>query len=120
MRGARWFKPDNNVSGKRCPICGREGVEVQRRYYRCPKCNVTYGRDWTAAFNAAKLLLRACKAERQLEALSQWLQSHKTALTPAGPGPSSPGSPSRGGPRAPRAARGGDVPAATRAEGRPA
>ncbi|UNQ73963.1 transposase [Infirmifilum sp. NZ] len=118
--GARWFKPDNNISGKRCPICGKEGVEVQRRYYKCPKCNLVYGRDWTAAFNAAKLFLRVCRAERHLEALSQWLQSHKTALTPAGPGPSSPGSPSRGGPGVPRAARGGDVPAATRAEGRPA
>ncbi|UNQ73820.1 transposase [Infirmifilum sp. NZ] len=36
--GARWFQPDNNISGKQCPICGKEGVEVQRRYYRCPKC----------------------------------------------------------------------------------
>ncbi|WP_460025091.1 zinc ribbon domain-containing protein [Infirmifilum sp. SLHALR2] len=116
--GAKWFEPENNVSGRRCPICGREGVEVQRRYYRCPKCNVAYGRDWTATFNASKLYLKACRAEKHLEALQSWLQSHKTALTPAGPGPSSPGSPSRGGPGVPRAARGGDVPAATRAEGR--
>ncbi|PLJ78355.1 MAG: hypothetical protein B7L53_02650 [Thermofilum sp. NZ13] len=118
--GARWFEPENNVSGRQCPRCGTWGVEVRRRYYRCSKCGLVYGRDWTAAFNAAKLFLRACRAEKHIEALHSWLQSHKTALTPAGPGPSSPGSPSRGGPGVPRAVRGGDVPASPRAEGRPA
>ncbi|UNQ73452.1 transposase [Infirmifilum sp. NZ] len=78
--GARWFKLDNNISGKRCPLCGREGVEVQRRYYKCKRCGLVYGRDWTAAFNATKLFLKVCKATKQLEALSQWLQSHPRAL----------------------------------------
>jgi len=99
--GARWFQPENNVSGRRCPLCGKEGVEVQRRYYKCPKCGLVYGRDWAATFNATKLYLRACKAEKQLEALSQWLQSHPRALIHGslsfpkrrsrgrGPGPSS-------------------------------
>jgi len=116
--GARWFALENNVSGRHCPVCGAWGVEVQRRYYKCPKCNVTYGRDWAACANTTRRFLKACDAKKQLEALQSWLQSHKTALTPAGPGLSSPGSPSRGGPGVPRAARGGDVPAATRAEGR--
>jgi len=78
--GAKWFQPENNVSGKRCPLCGKEGVEVQRRYYRCAGCGLVYGRDWAAAFNAAKLFLKACNAKKQLEALSQWLQSHPRAL----------------------------------------
>jgi len=78
--GARYFEPDNNVSGKRCPLCGKEGEEVQRRYYKCAGCGLVYGRDWVAAFNAAKLYLKACKAEKHIEALSTWLQSHPRAL----------------------------------------
>ncbi|WP_460025317.1 zinc ribbon domain-containing protein [Infirmifilum sp. SLHALR2] len=78
--GAKWFEPENNVSGKRCPLCGKEGVEVQRRYYKCTRCGLVWGRDWAAAFNAAKLFLKACRAERQFEALNQWLQSHPRAL----------------------------------------
>jgi len=78
--GARWFEPDNNVSGKRCPLCGKEGVEVQRRYYKCTRCGLVWGRDWAAAFNTAKLFLKACKAEKQLDALSRWLSQHPRAL----------------------------------------
>jgi len=121
--GARWFEPENNVSGRQCPRCGTWGVEVRRRYYRCPKCGLEWTRDWAACYNAAKLFLKACRAEKHLEALQSWLSQHPRAPThgtrerPAGPGPSS-----RHGPtaarRVPRAARGGYVPAATRAEGR--
>jgi len=78
--GAKWFQPENNVSGKQCPLCGREGVEIQRRYYKCTRCGLIYGRDWAAAFNTAKLFLKACKAERQLEVLSRWLSQHPRAL----------------------------------------
>jgi len=62
------------------PLCGKEGVEIQRRYYKCTRCGLVYGRDWTACYNAAKLLLKACKAERQLEALNKWLSQHPKAL----------------------------------------
>ncbi|WP_460025513.1 zinc ribbon domain-containing protein [Infirmifilum sp. SLHALR2] len=79
--GARWFQPENNVSGKRCPLCGSWGVEVMRRCYRCPKCGLTWGRDWAAAFNAAKLFLKACRAEKHLEALDKWLSQHPRAPT---------------------------------------
>ncbi|PLJ78503.1 zinc ribbon domain-containing protein [Infirmifilum sp. SLHALR2] len=79
--GARWFQPENNISGKRCPLCGSWGVEVMRRCYRCPKCGLTWGRDWAAAFNSVKLFLKACNAERQLEALSKWLSQHPKAPT---------------------------------------
>ncbi|PLJ77204.1 zinc ribbon domain-containing protein [Infirmifilum sp. SLHALR2] len=78
--GVRWLKPDNNVSGRRCPLCGKEGVEVQRRYYKCTGCGLVWGRDWAAAFNAAKLFLKACTAEKHLQALQSWLQSHPRAL----------------------------------------
>jgi len=78
--GAKWFEPENNVSGRRCPLCGKEGVEVQKRYYRCTDCGLVWGRDWAAAFNATKIFLRACRAEEQLEALQSWLQSHPRAL----------------------------------------
>jgi len=78
--GARWFDPENNVSGKRCPVCGSHGVELGKRYYRCPRCNVTYGRDWAACANAAKLFLKACDAEKQLEALSSWLRTSKALV----------------------------------------
>ncbi|PLJ78301.1 MAG: hypothetical protein B7L53_02360 [Thermofilum sp. NZ13] len=108
--GAKWFQPENNVSGKQCPLCGAWGVEVRRRYYRCPKCGLEWTRDWAACYNAAKLFLKACRAERHLETLQSWLQNHPRAPThgtrerPAGPGPSS-----RHGPtaarRVPRAAR---------------
>jgi len=79
--GAKWFKPENNVSGKQCPLCGSWGVEVMKRCYRCPKCGLTWGRDWAAAFNSVKLFLKACDAERQLEALSKWLSQHPKAPT---------------------------------------
>ncbi|UNQ72801.1 transposase [Infirmifilum sp. NZ] len=126
--GARWFKPENNVSGKRCPLCGKEGVEIQRRYYKCTRCCLIYGRDWAAAFNAAKLYLKACRAEKRIEALQSWLQSRPRALAKRyyatapengqqAPAPVPP-APPRGTPGVPRAARRGDVPAATRAEGR--
>ncbi|PLJ77033.1 transposase family protein [Infirmifilum sp. SLHALR2] len=78
--GAKWFEPDNNVSGKWCPLCGKEGVEVQKRYYRCTGCGLVYGRDWATTFNAAKLFLKACDTKKQLEALQSWLQSHPRAL----------------------------------------
>jgi len=77
---ARWFQLENNVSGRRCPLCGKEGVEIQRRYYKCPKCGLVYGRDWAAVFNTAKLFLKACKAEKHVEALQSWLQSHPRVL----------------------------------------
>jgi len=78
--GAKWFDPENNVSGKQCPLCGAWGVELGKRYYRCPECNVTYGRDWAACANAAMLFLEACDAKKQLEALSLWLYQHPRAL----------------------------------------
>jgi DNA-directed RNA polymerase subunit RPC12/RpoP len=30
------------VSGKRCPICGAEGVAIGHRRYRCPYCNIKW------------------------------------------------------------------------------
>jgi len=83
--GARWFEPDNNISGKRCPLCGAWGVELGKRYYRCPNCNVTYGRDWAACANAAKLFLRVCNAEKHLGALDKWLSQHPRALIHGAP-----------------------------------
>ncbi|UNQ73067.1 transposase [Infirmifilum sp. NZ] len=79
--GARWFELRNNVSGKQCPMCGAWGVEVRKRYYRCPKCNLEWTRDWAAAFNAAKLFLKVCDAKKQLEALQSWLSQHPRAPT---------------------------------------
>jgi len=119
--GAKWFEPENNISGKRCPVCEKEGVELRKRYYRCPKCGLEWTRDWAACYNAAKLFLKACRAERHLEALQSWLSQHPRAPThgtrerPAGPSSRHGHTAAR---RVPRAARGGDVPAATRAEGR--
>jgi len=83
--GAKLFKPENNVSGKQCPFCGARGVELGKRYYKCPKCGLVYGRDWAAAFNAIKLFLKACDAERQLEALQSWLSRHPRALVHGAP-----------------------------------
>jgi len=84
--GARWFDPENNVSGKRCPVCGAWGVELGKRYYRCTKCDVTYGGDWAACANAAKLFLKACDAKKQLEALRSWLRTSR-ALVHGAPKP---------------------------------
>jgi len=78
--GARWFQPESNVSGKRCPLCGAWGVEVRKRYYRCPKCGLEWTRDWAACANAAKLFLKACDAEKQLEALSRWLRTSRALV----------------------------------------
>jgi len=78
--GARWLQPNGNVSSKQCPVCGAWGVELGKRYYRCPKCSVTYGRDWAACANAAKLFLKACKAEKQLEALRSWLRTSRALV----------------------------------------
>ncbi|PLJ77713.1 zinc ribbon domain-containing protein [Infirmifilum sp. SLHALR2] len=83
--GARWFQPENNVSGKRCPLCGAWGVELGKRYYRCPKCGLVYGRDWAACANAAKLFLKACDAEKHLGALDKWLSQHPRALVHGAP-----------------------------------
>jgi len=78
--GAKWFQPESNISGKQCPVCGARGVELEKRYYRCTRCDVTYGRDWAACANAAKLFLKACKAEKNLEALSRWLRASKALV----------------------------------------
>jgi len=78
--GARWFQPENNISGKQCPLCGKEGVELGKRYYRCTSCGLVYGRDWAACANAAKLFLKACDAEKQLEALSSWLRTSRALV----------------------------------------
>jgi len=78
--GARYFEPESNVSGKQCPLCGSWGVELGKRYYRCPKCNVTYGRDWAACANAVRRFLEACKAERHLEVLNQWLRTSRALV----------------------------------------
>jgi len=85
--GGKWFEPENNVSGKQCPRCGAWGMELGKRYYKCTGCGLVYGRDWATAFNAAKLFLKACKAERRLEALQNWLQSHPRALIHGAPKP---------------------------------
>jgi len=93
--GARWFELEHNVSGKMCPLCGAWGVEVRKRYYCCPKCGLEWTRDWAAAFNAAKLFLKVCRAEKHLQALDKWLSQHPRAPThgtrerPPGLGPSS-------------------------------
>jgi len=78
--GAKWFEPEINVSGKRCPVCGSWGVELGKRYYRCTKCNLVYGRDWAACANSARLFLEACDAKKQLEALNQWLRSSRALV----------------------------------------
>jgi len=114
--GAKWFQPESSISGKRCPLCGKEGVEVQRRYYKCTRCDLVWGRDWAAAFNAAKLLLgKILKAEKHLQELQSWLRSHQRALAKRyyatapekgqrAPAPVPP-APPRGTPGVPRAAR---------------
>ncbi|WP_460024923.1 zinc ribbon domain-containing protein [Infirmifilum sp. SLHALR2] len=79
--GAKWFQPENNVSGKQCPLCGSRGVELRKRYYRCPKCGLEWTRDWAASYNAAKFFLKACRAEKHLQALSAWLSQHPRAST---------------------------------------
>ncbi|WP_460025375.1 zinc ribbon domain-containing protein [Infirmifilum sp. SLHALR2] len=78
--GAKYFEPDNNVSGRQCPVCGARGVELGKRYYRCSKCGLVYGRDWAACANAAKLFLEACDAEKQLEALRSWLRTSRALV----------------------------------------
>ncbi|MEM4444607.1 MAG: zinc ribbon domain-containing protein [Thermofilum sp.] len=64
------------ASGRVCPLCGSWCEEVGHRYYRCPKCNVIFDRDYGGAFNAALEALPPLLAD----ALKGWLCSHPKAL----------------------------------------
>jgi len=77
--GAEWLEL-NGVSGRACPLCGSWGDEVQPRYYRCVKCNLVWGRDWGACFNATRAYLERYRAQGHAEALHEWLRSHPRAL----------------------------------------
>jgi len=72
------------VSGKRCPLCGREGVETGRRRYRCARCGLEWDRDKCAVFQLAQKAL-ACHLREEcsdysIVDLAGWLREHPRAL----------------------------------------
>jgi len=89
----------SGVSGRRCPLCGRWGIEVMQRYYRCAKCQIVWNRDWNACFRAAMAYLNGYKAQGHAEALLSWLKEHSKSLASGyygsgcRPGPSGRGRP---------------------------
>jgi len=70
----------NGVSGRKCPLCGGWGEEVQPRYHRCERCGLVWGRDWAACFRAATAYLAMRRAREHAEALLSWLRSHPRSL----------------------------------------
>jgi hypothetical protein len=74
----------HRVSGKRCPACGAEGVEIGRRRYRCPHCRVEWDRDKCATHWLAKRFLEEwfreeCSDEAYIN-LTGWLKRHPKGL----------------------------------------
>ncbi|MEM4885627.1 MAG: zinc ribbon domain-containing protein, partial [Thermofilum sp.] len=64
------------ASGRVCPLCSRWCEEVEHRYYQCPKCGITFDRDYGGAFNTALEALPPPLAEE----LRKWLKAHPKAL----------------------------------------
>ena len=78
------------ASGKRCPLCGREGVEISPRAYRCEHCGLEWDRDRAAVVNLVRrFLTRSLKEEcqgddlwRLLDSLEGWVRRHRKFLAP--------------------------------------
>jgi hypothetical protein len=74
----------HRVSGKRCPACGAEGVEVAHRRYRCPHCNIEWDRDKCATFWLAKRFLdehfKEESSDKMFIDLDGWLKEHPKGL----------------------------------------
>jgi hypothetical protein len=82
------------ASGKHCPRCGCEGMEVghtkRSRIYECPRCHLRWDRDKGALYNLAYAyfarMIReesdddTAMATRVLEAMRGWLEKHQNAL----------------------------------------
>ncbi|MEM4853104.1 MAG: zinc ribbon domain-containing protein, partial [Thermofilum sp.] len=66
------------ASGRACPLCSRWCEEVEHRYYKCPKCELVFDRDYGGAFNAALEALPPLLADE----LRKWLKAHPKALAP--------------------------------------
>jgi len=79
------------ASGKYCPLCAGEGVEIEPRTYRCPRCSLTWNRDRAALVHLTlKYLRRQFKEEcqdadflRLADALHAWLKRHPKFLVNA-------------------------------------
>jgi hypothetical protein len=83
------------ASGKQCPRCGCRGEEIahtkRSRVYECPHCGLRWDRDKGALYNLAySYFARMAKEECDdytamaagvLEAMSEWLAKHQSALT---------------------------------------
>jgi len=70
------------VSGKRCPLCGQEGVEIGARRYRCARCKLEWDRDKCATFHLAQRFLEENFREddNAYVDLRGWLREHPRAL----------------------------------------
>ena len=72
------------VSGKQCPNCGRWGIEVAHRRYKCPYCNIEWDRDKCATLWLAKRFLdEHFKEESSDETfinVTGWLEKHPRGL----------------------------------------
>ncbi|MEM2275138.1 MAG: hypothetical protein QXD46_07215 [Thermofilum sp.] len=66
------------ASGRACPLCSSWAFEVGHRYYQCPKCGITFDRDYGASFTAALRVLPPTLADE----LRKWLKAHPKALAP--------------------------------------
>ncbi|MEM4886094.1 MAG: zinc ribbon domain-containing protein, partial [Thermofilum sp.] len=66
------------ASGRACPLCSRWCEEVEHRYYQCPRCGITFDRDYGSAFNTALRVLPPTLADE----LRKWLKAHPKALAP--------------------------------------
>ncbi|MEM1517107.1 MAG: hypothetical protein QXW88_06255, partial [Thermofilum sp.] len=64
------------ASGRGCPLCSSWAFEVGHRYYQCPKCGITFDRDYGASFTAALRVLPPPLADE----LRKWLKAHPKAL----------------------------------------
>jgi transposase len=83
------------ASGRHCPRCGCKGEEVghakRSRIYECLRCGLEWDRDKGALYNLAYAYFAGmireesddymAVATRILEAMSEWLEEHKSALT---------------------------------------
>ncbi|MEM1631582.1 MAG: hypothetical protein QXX83_05585 [Thermofilum sp.] len=66
------------ASGRACPLCSSWAKEVGHRYYQCPRCGITFDRDYGASFTAALEALPPLLADT----LRKWLKAHPKALAP--------------------------------------
>ncbi|MEM2245912.1 MAG: hypothetical protein QXU91_05575, partial [Thermofilum sp.] len=64
------------ASGRACPLCSSWCGEMEHRYYRCPKCELVFDRDYGASFTAALRVLPPTLADT----LKGWLKAHPKAL----------------------------------------